>query len=52
MPKKYKNPPIIEAICEFRFSETSPWDLTIPGLIYELVKDKFPKRVQSAMALP
>jgi uncharacterized protein (TIGR04255 family) len=44
MPKKYNKPPIIEAVCEFRFSGGSKWDLTIPGLIYDLVKDEFPQK--------
>ncbi len=47
MGRRYKNPPIIEAVCEFRFERGSPWDLTIPGLIYEKVRDGFPKRKQA-----
>jgi len=27
----YLNPPIEEAICEFRFTPNEEWDLTIPG---------------------
>jgi uncharacterized protein (TIGR04255 family) len=46
MSKKYKNPPIIEALCEFQFIPGQPWDLTIPGLIYEKVRDEFPDRQQ------
>jgi uncharacterized protein (TIGR04255 family) len=41
---KYKNPPIVEAICEFRFSKDTKWDLTIPGSVYEKVKDQFPNK--------
>ncbi len=45
MGKKYKNPPIIEAVCEFRFEPGSPWDITVPGLVYEKIRDSgFPKR--------
>jgi len=44
MGRKYKNPPIIEAVCEFRFEQGSPWDLTIPGLLYDQLKGDFPKR--------
>lgn len=40
--RKYTNPPIKEAICEFRFSQSSQWDPTIPGLIFEKLKDQFP----------
>ncbi|MCH8295382.1 TIGR04255 family protein [Candidatus Poribacteria bacterium] len=46
MSRKYKSPPIIEAFCEFVFSSDSPWDLTIPGLIYEKIRKNFPKRQQ------
>jgi len=28
---RYKNPPIVEALCEFRFRPGREWDLTIPG---------------------
>jgi len=41
---KYKNPPIVEAICEFRFSKETKWDPTIPGSVYEKVKDQFPHK--------
>ncbi len=46
MSKRYKNPPIIEAICEFYFSSAIPWDLTFIGLIYEKLKESFPKKQQ------
>ncbi len=46
MGRKYRNPPIVEAICEFRFEPGTPWDMAIPGLIYEKIKDSFPKRRQ------
>lgn len=46
MTKRYKNPPIIEAICEFHFSSDIPWDLTYIGLIYEKLKESFPKKQQ------
>ena len=29
--RRYKNPPIEEALCEFRFEPGREWDLTIPG---------------------
>lgn len=44
MGKKYKNPPIVEALCEFRFDAGTPWDLTIPGLVYERLRHEFSKR--------
>jgi uncharacterized protein (TIGR04255 family) len=46
MGKKYRNPPIVEALCEFRFEPGVPWDMAIPGLVYEKVRDRFPKRRQ------
>jgi len=44
MGKRYRNPPVIEALCEFRFKPGQPWDLAIPGLVYEKIQDRFPKR--------
>jgi uncharacterized protein (TIGR04255 family) len=46
MKNKYKKSPIEEAVCEFRFDAKSPWDMAIPGLIYEKIKQQFPKRKQ------
>lgn len=48
MAKVYKNPPLAEALCEFQFIPNVQWDLTIPGLIYERIKDRFPGRKQQA----
>lgn len=41
---KYRYPPIVEAICEFRFSKETNWDPTVPGLVYDRVKDQFPNK--------
>lgn len=41
---KYRNPPIVEAICEFRFSKETKWDPTIPGSVYERIKEHFPAK--------
>jgi uncharacterized protein (TIGR04255 family) len=46
MSRKYRNPPIVEALCEFRFEPGAPWDMAIPGLVYERIRDNFPKRRQ------
>lgn len=46
MGKKYANPPIVEAVCEFRMTADTNWDMTIPGLIYERIKDVFPEKEQ------
>lgn len=50
MSKKYKNPPVIEAVCEIRFSEDSKWDFTVPGLLFEKVKDEFPSKSKAALS--
>jgi uncharacterized protein (TIGR04255 family) len=42
MRNRYRNPPLIEAVCEFRFDASSPWDLAIPGSFYEEVKNSYP----------
>lgn len=49
MEKKY---PIIEVLCEFQFNPGQPWDMTMPGIIYEKIKDDFPlKRQQISIGL-
>lgn len=40
----YARPPIVDALCEFRFKQDSSWDLTVPGLFYEAVKKEFPRK--------
>ena len=45
MGRKYRCPPIVEAVCDFRFDPGSPWDVAVPGLVYERIRDDgFPKR--------
>jgi len=46
MGRQYANPPVVEAVCEFRLTQSTHWDLTIPGLFYEKVKDEFPQKEQ------
>lgn len=46
LSKVYSEPPIVEAICEFRFSSDTEWDLTVPGLVYDRIKKNFPKKSQ------
>ncbi len=46
MGKRYKNSPILEAICEFRFPSEVPWDLTTPGSFYDKIKNTFPIKEQ------
>lgn len=42
--RKYRNPPIIEALCEFHFASENPWDWTIPGLLFGKVKEVYPHK--------
>ena len=49
MSRRYVNPPVVEAVCEFRFSQDTDWDLTIPGLLYEKVKGDFPTKRQKLL---
>jgi uncharacterized protein (TIGR04255 family) len=46
MGRLYENPPIVEAVCEFHFEPSQPWDWTVPGLVYDKIKDEFPKKHQ------
>src|ERR1700679_3944530 len=40
---RYKNPHLTEVVAEFYFQGTD-WDLVIPGLLYEQLKEAFPMR--------
>lgn len=40
--RRYKNPPIEEAFCEFRFRPGQDWDLTIPGRLQVELGDEYP----------
>jgi uncharacterized protein (TIGR04255 family) len=43
MSVTYANPPLIEAICDFRFVQgQQPWTWTVPGLMYARIKEEFP----------
>lgn len=43
---KYQNSPIVEAVCGINFNRNVPWDITIPGVFSEKIKDTFPKKDQ------
>jgi uncharacterized protein (TIGR04255 family) len=45
MSRIYQEPPIVEALCEFQFISNN-WDWTIPGIIYQQVYQRFPKKRQ------
>ncbi len=38
---RYKNPPIEEAVCEFRFEPGQDWDLTVPGKLQTAIGDEY-----------
>jgi uncharacterized protein (TIGR04255 family) len=40
-------PPLVEAVCEFRFAPTDQWDLTVPGRLYDRIRHEFPLREQA-----
>lgn len=45
--KTYSHPPIVEAICAFRFIPSQPWDATVLGLVYDRLKEDFPVKAQA-----
>jgi uncharacterized protein (TIGR04255 family) len=52
MGEKLQNPPLLEAVCEFRFAQPTPWDWTIPGRLYDLLDEQFPGRSEATLPLP
>jgi uncharacterized protein (TIGR04255 family) len=46
MAKEYAKPPIVEVVCEFRLTPETRWDLTVPGFLYERLKESFPQKEQ------
>jgi uncharacterized protein (TIGR04255 family) len=46
MGEKMANPPLVEAVCEFKFAPSSNWDWTIPGRLYDKISDEFSVRGQ------
>lgn len=49
----YKNPPIEEALVEFRFVPRQEWDLTIPGKLaqHSSIKDQYPGKPRTQKML-
>ena len=39
--RRYKNPPIEEALCEFRFAPGPDWDPTVPGKLQTVLGDEY-----------
>lgn len=50
MSRKYEKPPIQEAVCEFRFADDLAWDMTLPGLLYDKIKDRYPEKKQRLLS--
>lgn len=51
--RRYRNPPIEEAVCEFRFRPGRDWDLTIPGKLHSQLAHEYagPPREQRTTEL-
>lgn len=47
MAPQYKNPPLVEALCEIEFEPGTPWDSALPGLIYNELRTEFPDRKET-----
>ncbi|MGH8605379.1 MAG: TIGR04255 family protein, partial [Gammaproteobacteria bacterium] len=43
--RRYRNPPVVEALCEIYLKE-SAWDDTVPGQFYDRMKHGFPVKRQ------
>lgn len=39
--RRYKNPPIEEAVCDFQFAPGTDWDPTMPGRLFEKLKGTY-----------
>ncbi len=44
--RRYKNPPIEEAVCEFRFGPGQEWDPTIPGNLQHALDGQYAGKAQ------
>jgi uncharacterized protein (TIGR04255 family) len=44
MNRHYQNPPVLEALCQFKFEPIETWDGTIAERFYERVRPRFPQR--------
>lgn len=47
MHPKLAKPPLVESVCEVRLNPSVPWDLTIPGRLFEKLQPEFPERRQT-----
>ena len=44
MGEKLKSPPLVEAVCEFRFAPAGSWDWTLPGRLYDRIGSEFSEK--------
>ena len=49
--RRYKNPPIEEALCEFRFESGQDWDPTIPGQLHVELAEEYSGKPQEQRAM-
>ena len=49
--RRYRNPPIDEALCEFRFRPGEEWDLTVPGKLQAEISGDYTGKPQDQRAL-
>lgn len=47
MHPKLSKPPLIESVCELRLDPSVPWDLTLPGRLFEKLRAMFPEKRQN-----
>jgi len=46
MAPVYPAPPLVEVLADFRFLPGEPWDIAVPGLLYDRIREEFPDREQ------
>ncbi len=49
--RRYGNPPIKEALCEFRFAPGQDWDLTIPGKLQAALGEEYSGKPREQKAM-
>jgi len=49
--RQYKNPPIEEALCEFRFAGGAEWDLAVPARFHERLRAEYPGKPRNQSVL-
>ena len=47
----YRNPPVEEALCEFRFEPGRDWNFTIPGRLQTVLGDAYPGKPREQKAI-